>query len=653
MAYPKIHRNDILNFTRKTSEVSVDFEFDSDDMIPTIIGLSAGGGAHSAYYGPQGAKVLCDLEKAKVTWVAHNGVTVEKEIIERETGSEVPLSRIEDTLAMHYLCNAELCKGAVKGGMDDDDEDQKDKGMGFMDLWSMASLYTDLPQWKQCRAEKCEGGCRFHDVLGYNGIDSLACDVALPNLRADMAAKQIPDALYQNIKQLMSITDKMTKKGVAVNKPLVAVLEKEFEERKGKIFPSRLQPRIGKKGQQLKTFDLVWDAPFNPRSPKQVLEWFGDQGIALDGTDKDEIKLAMARLDDKSPEEAKKWLEKLFEFKDAGKGLKPWTDERYFHADGLMHPRWPPYSTSLGRLSSSWPNFQNIPARAWGKTVRQAIIARMKELVIAKADKSQLELRIMLWYAGYPLPKDDAFTWLVESSDGLFHRIAEQNPEKGWKPRDWTKSVSHGADYGEGVKVLSSSDLDKPRTKREIEVGALVVYRDWEYHGGVVAFTGANLATRLFGSASFENRRKALEIQEAYFKRFSAIRKLQRSISDMAQEGYVRTASGRYLSLLGSPEDKFKIALAMFGQGGGADDVQDAMRRYDNLGHVPTLQVHDELVFELPKEWSNAQYLEFFRVFSEPSTSLVNAPNAIEPFVCPVKVSIGPNWSDVEEIGKV
>lgn len=653
MGYPQIIRNDIQNFAAKNREISIDFEFDSADMIPTIIGLSGGGDTHSAYYDRRGLQKLKELEAAEVTWIAHNGITVEREIIERETGSEVPLDRMEDTMLLHYLCNAELCKGAVKGGMDDEDEDVKERGMGFMDLWSMASLYTELPQWKQCRGSHCDGGCRFHDVLGYNGIDALSCDLALPQLRADMQAKRIPDTLYQNLKKLTLLTHKMTTQGIKMDRPLVATLEKEFEARKDKIFPSKWVHKIGKKGQTLKTQELIWEAPFNPRSPKQVVEWFNEHGVQLDGTDKEEVKNALARMDDRAPEEVKDLLVKLFEFKDAGKGLRPWTDERYFHADGLLHPRFPPYGSSLGRLSSSWPNFMNIPRVGWGKKVREAVIPRDSSLMLVKADKSQLELRMCLWYAGYPLPKDDAFAWLVENSGGVFYQIAKDNPEKDWSPRDWTKSVSHGGDYGEGVKVLYGRDLDKPNTKRQIEAGALVVYRDWEYHGGVVGFTGANLATRLFGSATWENRKKALEIQEAYFGRFGAIREWQKRVSQQAQEGYVQTASGRYLTLLGTPEDKFKIALAMYGQGGGADDVQDAMRRFDDAGEVPLIQVHDELVFEKPRDMSDAQLLEFFRGFSEPSTSLIDNPHALGPFTCPVKVSKGPNWGEMKEVGKV
>jgi DNA polymerase I-like protein with 3'-5' exonuclease and polymerase domains len=80
----------------------------------------------------------------------------------------------------------------------------------------------------------------------------------------------------------------------------------------------------------------------------------------------------------------------LYDYKAAGKGLKAWFDDRYFHDDGLMHPRFIPTGTSMGRLSSADPNFQNIPRIGFGKRVRKAIVPRDPSLKLTKADKSQL-----------------------------------------------------------------------------------------------------------------------------------------------------------------------------------------------------------------------------------------------------------------------
>lgn len=632
--------------------MSVDFEFrpgpDEDWSNPelTIAGLCSGRDAHSAYWDGEAKQKIVDLDTRNVVWLGHNALTVERSIIGNLTGREIPVERVEDTMLRHYLCNAELCKGATKSSGDEEDENPEKGGAGFMDLWSMASLYTDLPQWKQCRGADCSGPCPNHDPLGYNGVDTVAPDVALPRLKEEMKAKGIPERLYENLKKLTLMCHAMSEKGIKVDRELVHRLEAEFDAKKSTIFPSREQYRIGKKGQTLKTKELVWESPFNPRSSEQVLEYFLCKGITLASTEKDEIQGAIGRLGKDADPEAVRWLNSLYDYKDAGKGLKAWTSERYFDKWGFCHPRFIVTGTSTGRLSSANPNFQNVPRVGFGKQVRAVVIPRDPSLMLVKADKSQLELRMCLWYAGYDLSTipHDAFTWLVENGGGVFEE-AERIIKKGWKPRDHAKSVSHGADYGEGIKILRSKDLDSPRTKRLIEQGALVVHRDWECFGGVVAFTGTNLAERLFGSATWENRAKALAVQQAYLSKFSAIHQWHRKVSRDAERGYIHSASGRYLQLLGTPEDKLKIAFAFLGQGGGGDDVQCAMLRYWDMGKLPISMVHDELIFEFPKETPNANLLDFFSVMSQECEYMPG-------FKCPVKVSKGPNWKDMEEVGK-
>ena len=642
-SFKSVGRKLLTAWTPKAPYVSIDFEFNPSSHEPTIVGLSSAGECFSDEWSEEARSLLARLNAEGVIWVGHNAVTVERSLIEQLTGQQVPLDRLEDTLVLHYLCNSELCKSVAK------DEDDTERGAGFMDLWSMASLYTDLPVWKSCRTDHCEGPCRIHDPIGYNAYDALAVDLAYPALLEDYKRKRIPERLNAFVKEMICLTDEMQRQGIKVDRELVRKLEREFNENKNRIFPSHYETAYGKKGKPLKNPVLVWDAPFNPRAPQQVLEYFRSKGINLDSTEKDEILHVLNRIEnDKNVgEDVKEWLGRLYDYKDAGKGLKPWFDERYFHSDGLIHPRFIPTGTSMGRLSSSGPNFQNIPARGFGKNVRRVIIPRDRGMMIVKADKSQLELRICLWYAGVDasvLPAD-AFLWLVEQGQGVFEKAAEM-VGGGKTARDLSKSVSHGSDYLEGLKILYSRDLDNPRTKRMIDAGALVVHRDWEYHGGVVAFTGVNLAERLFGSASWENRKKALEIQEAYFRKFPGIRAWHKKLSEQAERGYSQTASGRYLALRGTPEDKLKMVAAHHGQGGGADDVQEGMLRYYREGYIPLIQVHDELVFEMPSDTPREKILDFFRIMSAPST-------LIPGFSCPVKVSAGPNWLDVEELGKV
>jgi hypothetical protein len=640
--YPEVVRDPAL-FERRRPYVSIDFEFDPESPVPpTIMGLSSGAAPMSSVYNAKSKALLAQLEQEKVTWLGHFSLSTERQIIEQELGVKIPLDRIDDTRVWYFLANSHLTKNAAK------DEDEDDRGQGFMDLWSMSSLYTDLPQWKQCRGLRCSGPCWLHDKLGYNGVDAYAVDRAAGPLLDDLARKRIPDALVQHVKEVVALGHAMEEQGIRVDRAEVYRLEKEMTERKAKLFPNEVRPRIGKKGQELKTTEIVWDAPFNPRSPQAVMAYFSERGIHLESTEKDEIARAIDGLPKRHDPEVARWLEALYDYKCEGKGLGPWFADKYFSRDNLMHPRFNGTGSSLGRMSSADPNFQNIPRVGFGKNVRRVVIPRDPGMILAKADKSQLELRMVLWYAGIfdRLPYDeDAFTWVVQAGDGIFEKI-EEVARKGWTPRDHAKSVSHGADYLEGVKLFTGRDLDSPRTKRMVEEGAIVLHRDWEYHGGVIGFTGINLATRLFGEATWENRRKANQIQEMYFSRFSEIRRWHKSLTRSAEDGYVRSASGRYLELFGSPEDKLKIAAAFYGQGGGADDVQEGMVRYQRAGYVPLIQVHDELVFEFPESTPDKELLDFFSIFTEESKFMPG-------FRGPVKVGKGPNWLDMTTIGKI
>lgn len=499
-----------------------------------------------------------------------------------------------------------------------------------------------------CRGKACDGPCPADDVFGYCAIDAFAgldSRFGSKGLDALLAKRQIPESLVWDLTRLSDICTRMQNQGIAIDWDYVDEMEQNFEEKKLEIFP----------------FDLVNGKPvynrFNPKSPKQVLEYFEKGGIVLASTDKKDVRKALEKAAKKTGHTIEQLegaddlpelvdsLYRLYQFKTAGKGLSSWFNDRYKGSDGFIHPRFIVPGTSMGRLASSGPNFQNIPARGFGALVRRAVVARYPDHDIVKVDYSQLELRMVLYLAGVD-PRTigaDAFKWLVSNSNGAFKRAAEMMADT---ERQVAKSVSHAFDYLEGFKVIPFRELDSLRIKREIEAGALRVYgkkwgqkRDWEFRGGLVAFTGANLAERLFGDKSWDNRKKALEIQEDIFaKQFPAIREwhwkvLQQIESDRA----VRNAVGRYLPLYGSPEDDAKMSTAAHGQGTSADFVQEKMLAFDDQGVLPILQVHDELDFEVPQEWSDARVVEYLGVMTTESKRLPG-------FVSALKMKRGPSW---------
>ena len=298
----------------------------------------------------------------------------------------------------------------------------------------------------------------------------------------------------------------------------------------------------------------------------------------------------------------------------------------------------------------------NCPKRGWGKKVRKAFVPREAGNVLVEADFSQLELRVCLYLAGVDpaIIGEDAFSWLVTKSGGLFDKAAERF---GGKPRDIAKSISHAANYLEGLRLLDPSELDYSRTKSEVEAGALRVYhprymdeiaKEWTFHGKVVAFTGSNLAQRLFKSKSFENRRKALEIQEGiYFKAFPQIRAWQqRALGEAEAKGYVSSPAGRFLRLYDTPEKNAKVIVAFLGQGVGASHVQSIMLQYNERhGTVFLGQIHDALLAEFPLAGGYKQILSTMKEMEE-ETSLLPG------FRCPCKVEVGKHWGAMEELSE-
>lgn len=443
---------------------------------------------------------------------------------------------------------------------------------------------------------------------------------------------------------------------------------------------------------------VIWEGPFNPNSPQAVLQWFSDQGIHLrDRVGKPtmgkQVLLAETarRLrphglaldpetgvlsstvgdDSELPElpEALDLLVRLAQKTLLGKGLASWLDLKYL-TNGRVRSRFNAVGTSTSRLSSSKPNATNYPARGFGIEVRKLIIARPGYCLV-KADASQLELRACLWSAGLKHDfQNDIFQELADASAGKFDSAAARN---NMTARDIAKSVSHASNYFEGLKLLTEVELSSSRNLADRGAGALLVYdgRDlplWKFRGRVVCSTCSNLAERLFGSRTRENRAKAHEIQNVYLSKF-AIREWQMKVArEIEETREVRLVAGHRVSLYGrEPEDDLKFALAVHGQGTGAVYIQEGMLCFGAMGRIAPLQVHDELVFtaHVQPEASDEEVLEFMR-------PLVQRSKLLPGFACPAKVarSLPPgtgykdkkgvehlvrthNWKETRELGTI
>ncbi len=275
-----------------------------------------------------------------------------------------------------------------------------------------------------------------------------------------------------------------------------------------------------------------------------------------------------------------------------------------------MHASFNQTVAATGRLSSSDPNLQNIPVRTeQGRQIRQAFVAPGEDWVLLTADYSQIELRMLAHFC------QDA---------GLMHAFASGHD---------IHSVVAAQIFGVPESVVTE---DQRRQAKTVNFG--VIY-------GLSAY---GLSSRL-GISQHE----AAEFIEAYFGRYPGIDSWMTSVLEEAKTtGYVKTILGRRRPIQGikSTTGRQKnlaerTAINTVIQGSAADLIKMAMISIDrDLASVSPnsrliLQIHDELVLEVPKA-DLAKVKEFVR--ERMNTAIV--------LKVPVEVdaAAGPNWLDVE-----
>ncbi|MDE1174845.1 MAG: DNA polymerase I [Parvibaculaceae bacterium] len=240
---------------------------------------------------------------------------------------------------------------------------------------------------------------------------------------------------------------------------------------------------------------------------------------------------------------------------------------------GRVHTSYSLASTTTGRLASSEPNLQNIPVRTEeGRRIRTAFIAEPGNRLVS-ADYSQIELRLLAHIADIPALRQ-AF------ADGL---------------------DIHAMTASEMFNVpLEKMDPSVRRRAKAINFG--IIY-------GISAF---GLAQQLGIS-----RQEAGDYITTYFARFPGIRAYMDATRETAHaQGYVETVFGRRISLPAinsrNPAERAFMERAAINapiQGSAADIIRRAMIRMpdalEQAGLHSTrmlLQVHDELIFEVPEE---------------------------------------------------
>jgi DNA polymerase-1 len=276
---------------------------------------------------------------------------------------------------------------------------------------------------------------------------------------------------------------------------------------------------------------------------------------------------------------------------------------------GRVHTTFGQTGTATGRLSSTNPNLQNIPIRTeLGREIRAAFIAEPGHVLLA-ADYSQIELRLLAHYS-----KDKLLVEAFRRGDDIHTLTASQvfgvpplmvTPEH----RRAAKVVNFGIVYGLSAFGLSQNLGIEPSEARKF------IDAYFEKYAGVRAFIDATL----------EQTRRDQKVKTL----FGRIRPIPDINSKNAtQRGFAeRTAVNTPLQ--GTAADLIKLAMIRI----------DEEIRQRGLKSRMTLQVHDELVFEVPE--SEVETMKpLVREHMEKAYAL-EVPMVVE-------IGVGPNWRDME-----
>ncbi|KOO52442.1 DNA polymerase I [Viridibacillus arvi] len=314
---------------------------------------------------------------------------------------------------------------------------------------------------------------------------------------------------------------------------------------------------------------------FNINSPKQLgVILFEKLGLPVIKKTKTGYSTAADVLEKLEPEH--EIIRHILQYRQLGKLQSTYIEgllKEIHEEDQKIHTRFQQALTSTGRLSSTDPNLQNIPVRLEeGRKIRQAFVPSNPEWLLFAADYSQIELRVLAHMCG----DENLINAFQNGSDihtntamNVFH-VAEEEVTSDM--RRAAKAVNFGIVYGISDYGLSQN-LDI-------------------------------------------TRKEAADFIERYFASFPGVQDYMKNIVEEAKEkGYVTTILNRRRYLPDLKSSNFNLrsfaertAMNTPIQGSAADIIKKAMIDMDaalkeqNLQTKMLLQVHDELIFEAPKE---------------------------------------------------
>ena len=524
------------------------------------------------------------LEDPSIIKVGHN-IKYDMLVFSQKRNGSINLYPVHDTMCMSYVNDANRYSHKL-------DSLAKD----FFDHETIK--YDDVcgRGAKQVTFDKIHP----NDALNYAAEDADFCLRIFLALKEELFISKL-NSVYERIERpLINVIANMEKEGILIDKSTLNALSIEFQD-KLTLLQKKIYESCGEE--------------FNIASPKQLGEiLFEKLNLPQDKKSKTgNYSTSISVLEGLSTK-GFEIADLIIEWRTLSKLKSTYTDalqESINKQTKRVHTSYSMASASTGRLASTNPNLQNIPIRTSdGRRIREAFIARDGYKLIS-ADYSQIELRLMA------------------------HAANETEMIKAFNENVDIHSQTASKVFGIPIEDL---DSETRRSAKAINFG--IIY-------GISSF---GLSKQLSCSQS-----EAKNFIESYFDQFPKIKiYMDAMIENAKMKGYVETFFGRRIPIKGINSKNFqersfaeRQSINAPIQGSAADIIKRAMIKIHNVFQEKNieskmlLQVHDELVFECPKDEINT-------VSNLIKKEMEQANLPLFPLNIPIVVDFGEadNWSE-------
>ena len=458
----------------------------------------------------------------------------------------------------------------------------------------------------------------FKDLVGTGKKEINFSDVEIEKAK-DYAAEdaditfRLYKKFYKSLKEekMMSIYD-------VFEKPMIKILANmeiegiKIDSKFLKILSSKFEKKINKI--QKEVFKIS-NKEFNIASPKQLGEiLYNDLKIAdLKKTKKGGFATSALVLEDLAFK-GHKFPKLILDWRQVSKLKNTYSDSLPEHINQKtkrVHTSFLLAATTTGRLASSDPNLQNIPIKSEdGKDIRKSFVAE-KDHILISADYNQIEMRI-----------------LADLAD-------VKELKKAFKKNEDIHSLTASQIFNIEIKKVNQ---DQRRKAKAINFG--IIYGISQY----------GLAKQI-NVSNYE----AEEFLNSYFAKFPEIKVyMDKTIKFCRKSGFVNNIFGRRSHFININDKNYNIrnfqeraAINAPIQGSAAEIMRLAMMRLDKkLSHQKTkmlLQIHDELIFETPRN----EVKRVSKIIVEEMSSVAKSDQHSFSIPLTVDLNTGENWGDL------